>query len=179
MNNIEYHILKEVYELLKTVCIKTIADENIDFIINVLEKVPIDVYVSNYRFKIYDNIIIHYKNTEDTETFYEFIAIILKELIEDRYEEIFLKKIIDRNYFYLSSIEKNYILEISKKVLELPDEKVGNKRELLKNIIKEYIMENKKIVLEGFMNFRIREYKDLLEKVVEVSVLSYLNLMIY
>ena len=48
-----------------------------------------------------------------------------------------------------------------------------------KEIIKEYLLENKKIVLEGFVNFRIKEYKELLEKIVEVSVFSYLDLITF
>lgn len=164
---------------MKTICIKTISDENIDYIINLLEQLPISIYISNYRFKVYDNLIIHYVEKENVDMFYEVISNILKKLIEDNYEEEFLRKIIERNYFYLSSLERKYILEISIKVLDLPDEKIGRKREVLKEIIKNYLLENKKIVIEGFMNFRIKEYKDLLEKIVEVSVLSYLDLIIY
>ena len=164
---------------MKSVCIKTISAENVDYIISLLEDIPINIIISNYRFKTYDNIIIHYKEKENIEEFYEVISSVLKKLIENNYEEIFLRKIMEKNYFYLSSIERKYILEISRKVLELPDDKIGNKRMILKNQIKDYIIENKKIVLEGFMNFRIKDYKELLEKIVEVSVLSYLDLIVY
>ena len=50
---------------------------------------------------------------------------------------------------------------------------------MLKNIIKEYLNENKKILIEGFVNFRIKEYKELLDKIVEVSVFSYLDLITF
>ena len=45
-----------------------------------------------------------------------------------------------------------------------------------KNTIKNYIIENKKIIIEGFINFRIKDYKELLDRIVEVSVFSYLDL---
>ena len=135
--------------------------------------------MSNYRFKTYDNLIIHYLEQEYIDEFYEIVAIIIKKTIEKFYENDFLKKNVEKNYFYLSSIERNYIFEISKKVLELPDEKIGYKNEILKNTIKNYLLENKKIVLEGFVNFRIKEYKELLEKIVEVSVFSYLDLITF
>ena len=90
-----------------------------------------------------------------------------------------MKNILEKNYFYLSTLERNYILEISKKVLELPDEKIGYKNDLLKTLVKEYIKENKSILIEGFVNFRIKDYKELLDRLVEVSVFSYLDLITF
>ena len=135
--------------------------------------------MSNYRFKTFDNLIIHYLENEYIDEFYEVVAIVLKKCIENFYEEDIIRKSVEKNYFYLSSIERNYIFEITKKVLELPDEKIGNKNDILKNLIKEYITENKKILIEGFVNFRIKEYKELLDKIVEVSVFSYLDLITF
>ena len=164
---------------MKSVCIKSVSCEKIEFLIEQFEKLPINICMSNYRFKTYDNLIIHYLEQEYIDEFYEIVDIIIKKTIEKFYENDFLKKNVEKNYFYLSSIERNYIFEISKKVLELPDEKIGYKNEILKNTIKNYLLENKKIVLEGFVNFRIKEYKELLEKIVEVSVFSYLDLITF
>ena len=164
---------------MKSVCIKSVSCEKIEFLIEQFEKLPINICMSNYRFKTYDNLIIHYLEQEYIDEFYEIVAIIIKKTIEKFYENDFLKKNVEKNYFYLSSIERNYIFEIIKKVLELPDEKIGYKNEILKNTIKNYLLENKKIVLEGFVNFRIKEYKELLEKIVEVSVFSYLDLITF
>lgn len=164
---------------MKTVCIKSVSEEKIEFLIQQFEKLPINICMSNYRFKTFDNLIIHYLENEYVDEFYEIVAIILKKCIENFYEESIIRKSVEKNYFYLSSIERNYIFEITKKVLELPDEKIGNKNDILKKAIKEYIMENKKIVIEGFVNFRIKDYKDLLDRIVEVSVFSYLDLITF
>ncbi len=164
---------------MKSICIKTIGNEKINYMIELIESVPINIYISNYRFKIYDNLILHYPFEENIEEFYEFVSIIIKKCIEKFYEDIFINKNVEKNYFYLSSIERKYISEITKKVLELPDEKIGYKNEILKNIIKSYIKENKSIIIEGFVNFRIKEYKELLDKIVEVSVFSYLDLITF
>ena len=164
---------------MKSICIKSISEEKIEYLIKILEELPINIYISNYRFKTFENLIIHYPSKEYIDEFYETMAVVIKKCIENFYEEEFLKKILDRNYFYLSKIERNYILEISQKVLELPDEKIGYKNDILKNIIKEYIKENKKVLIEGFVNFRIKEYKELLDKIVEVSVFSYLDLITF
>lgn len=164
---------------MKTVCIKSVSEEKIEFLIQQFEKLPINICMSNYRFKTFDNLIIHYLENEYIDEFYEIVAIILKKCIEKFDEERFIRKSVEKNYFYLSSIERNYIFEITKKVLELPDEKIGYKNDILKKDIKEYILENKKIVLEGFVNFRIKNYKELLDKIVEVSVFSYLDLITF
>lgn len=164
---------------MKSVCIKTVSEEKIDFLIKILEELPINIYISNYRFKTFENLIIHYPSKEYIEEFYETVATAIKKCIEYYYEENFLKNILEKNYFYLSSLERNYILEISKKVLELPDEKIGFKNDLLKKLIKEYIKENKSILIEGFVNFRIKDYKELLDRIVEVSVFSYLDLITF
>ena len=164
---------------MKTICTKTISEEKIDFLIKQFELLPINICMSNYRFKTYDNLFIHYLEKDYINEFYEIVAIIIKRCIEKFYEEDFIRKSVEKNYFYLSSLERNYIFEITKKVLELPDEKIGYKSDLLRNSIKDYLLENKKIVIEGFVNFRIKEYKELLERIVEVSVLSYLDLITF
>lgn len=164
---------------MKSICIKTVGDEKINYMIELIEKLPINVYLSNYRFKTYDNLILHYPFEENIDEFYEFVSIIIKKCIENFYEELFINKNVERNYFYLSSIERKYISEIAKKVLELPDEKIGYKNDILKKLIKDYLKENKSIIIEGFVNFRIKEYKELLDKIVEVSVFSYLDLITF
>ena len=44
---------------MKSICIKTNNQEIIDYIITTLEKLPMNVCISNYRFKMFDNVIVH------------------------------------------------------------------------------------------------------------------------
>ena len=162
---------------MKTICIKTISKDKIKYLINQLEKYDANIYISNYRFKTYDNLIIHYLDNENTNEFYDIISLVIKDLIEKYYEQEIIEKYIEKNYFYLGNLERKYIFEIAKKVLELPDNKIGYKRSLLKKLINNYLYDNKKIIIEGFVNFRIKEYRELLGKIVEVSVFSYLDLI--
>ena len=164
---------------MRTICIKSVSEEKIKFLLEIFEKLPINIYISKYRFKTFDNLIIHYPSNENVDEFYEIISVVIKKVIEHYYEEELIYKNVEKNYFYLSSIERKYIFEISKKVLELPDEKIGYKSDILKRCIKNYILENKKILIEGFVNFRIKEYKELLDRIVEVSVFSYLDLITF
>lgn len=175
----EYYKLYLKFEkryLVKSICIKSVSEEKINYLLELFEKLPINIYISKYRFKTFDNLIIHYPSKEQVEEFYEIVSLIIKKTIEYFYEDEFIRKNVEKNYFYLSNIERKYIFEITKKVLELPDEKIGYKNDILKNAIREFLKENKKILLEGFVNFRIKEYKELLDKIVEVSVFSYLDL---
>ncbi len=147
----------------------------IEYLISTFEKLPVNFCISNYRFKIYDNVILHDLDRNEDE-FCEIVAIVIKSAIERFYEREIIRKCVKQNYFYLNEMEQEYVLKISKQIMNLPDNKIGYKNKLLKNLIKKYIQENKSIVLDGFMNFRTREYKNLLENIVEVSVVSFLEL---
>lgn len=160
---------------MKSICIKTNNQEMIEYLITTFEKLPLNLCISNYRFKIYDNVIIHDMDHNENE-FYEVAAIVLKSAIERFYEKEIIRRCVKQNYFYLDEMEQEYVLKISNQIMNLPDNKIGYKNKLLKNLVKKYIMENKAIVMDGFMNFRTKEYKDLLDNIVEVSVVSFLEL---
>ena len=130
---------------MKSICIKSVSEEKINYLLELFEKLPINIYISKYRFKTFDNLIIHYPSKEQVEEFYEIVSLIIKKTIEYFYEDEFIRKNVEKNYFYLSNIERKYIFEITKKVLELPDEKIGYKNDILKNAIREFLKENKKI----------------------------------
>ena len=160
---------------MKSICIKTNNQEIIKYLIDTFEKLPINCCISNYRFKKFDNLIIHDLD-RNINAFCEIVALVLKSTVEKYYEKEILKKIIKRNYFYLDEIEQEYVFEISNQIMHLSDNKIGFKRQLLKDIFLKYLICNKSIVLDGFINFRIKDYKDLLEKIVEASVVSFLEL---
>ncbi len=160
---------------MKSICVKTNNQEIIEYLIHTFEKLPMNVCISNYRFKKYDNVIIHDIQRDEKE-FCEVISIVLKSTIEKFFESDLIKKCIKENYFYLNEAEQDYVLKISHQIIKLPYNKIGYKNKLLKELIKRYIAENKAMILEGFMNFRTKEYKELLDNIVEVSVVSYLEL---
>ena len=160
---------------MKSVCIKTNNQEIIEYLINTFEKLSVNFCISNYRFKMYDNVIVH-DIERNEEQFYEIVSIVIKSAIEKFYEKEIIKKCVKQNYFYLDEVEQEYVLKISNQIMSLPDNKIGYKNKLLKNLVKKYIMENKSIILDGFINFRAQEYKKLLDNIVEVSVVSFLEL---
>lgn len=70
------------------------------------------------------------------------------------------------------------IKRITNKILNASREEQDIGKEILKNLIYEYLADNKNMVLEGFVNFRIKEYIDTLDYIVELAVASYLNIII-
>ena len=143
---------------MKSICIKTNNQEIIEYLLATFEKLPVRYGISNEK------------------EFYEIVAIVLKSAIEKFYEKKMIRKCIQENYFYLNEMEQEYVLKISKQIMNLPDNKIGYKNKLLKNLVKKYIMEHKSLVIDGFVNFRTKEYRELLDHIVEVSVVSFLEL---
>lgn len=160
---------------MKSYAIKLLDNKKVLYLIQKFEKSSINIYMSEYKFKIYDNVIIHYPGDDLNELYINMFKI-FKEYIEEFYEDRLIKSIIRRNYCYLNYLEREYIYEITKRILELPDSKIGNINRLLKQKIIDYIKKNKNIYLDGFIEFRLKEYKDILEELIEVSVCSYLDL---
>jgi hypothetical protein len=95
-------------------------------------------------------------------------------VIEIFYEEKILDKIISDNYCYFESFEKDVILKISEKIIELQESSFKYKKEILKGLIYEYFLDdNKVMVLDGFVNFRLRPYLEVLDYVVDTSVTNF------
>ena len=90
-----------------------------------------------------------------------------------------MEKIIHKNYFYLSEDEQDSIMRISMRILTVSKENNDFGKEILKELIYEYLQENKKMILEGVVLFRIKEYIETLDYIVELAVTSYLNLIQY
>ena len=49
---------------MKSYAIKVLNEDNVSFLIERFENIPINIYMSNYKFKIYENIIIHYPESD-------------------------------------------------------------------------------------------------------------------
>ncbi len=157
---------------MKSICLKTNNEEVIKFIIKNLEKNFEDIVISSNKFKIYKNVIIHYRG-DNEKSFLIKISDLVAKIIEIFYEEKILDKIIDENYFYFEDFEKEVILKICEKIIELQEASLAYKKEILKGLVYEYFLENKIMVLDGFINFRTKPYLEVLDYVVDTSVTNY------
>lgn len=160
--------------LMKSLCIKS---NNTDIIIDLLDRfhsLNLDsICVSNHKFKIYENVIVHFKD-DDTDFYYDKIASVLTNTIILFFEEKLLKRILEYNYFYFSLDEKRKILNIAKSFLEEDTlSKEDNFFAIYYHVL-DYIKQNKSLVLEGFINFRLQNYMKDLDYVIDISVNKFL-----
>lgn len=162
---------------MKSFCIKTNSSKKEKFLLHELEEIQLtDFYISSYKFKIFKNIIIHYTGS-DLVLFQRKLSEKIANTIEKFYDEDLLNRIIRKNYFYLTEREQEIINRISHKILLASKEDENFSKQILIELIYEYINENKKMILDGFVNFRIKEYIETLDYIAELAVTSYLNLI--
>lgn len=164
---------------MKSFCIKVDSEVQKNFLIEQLEQIELnDFYISSWKFKIFDNVIVHYRG-KDIILFQKNLSQVIANTVSKFYDENILEKIIHKNYFYLSEDEQDSIMRISMRILTVSKENDDFGKEILKELIYEYLQENKKMILEGVVLFRIKEYIETLDYIVELAVTSYLNLIQY
>lgn len=159
---------------MKSLCIKLNNSEITDYLLNEFEHIDLDdLFISSYHFKIYDNIILHYKGSF-LDIFLDIVSEILQSCIIDFFEENIINRILKINYFYFTPIEKKEILEFCSSFFYDDLEESSKRLSILKKSISEYISSNKSIVLDGFVNFRIKSYVECLDDIVDLSVNNFL-----
>ena len=156
---------------MKSLCFKTNNTDVISYIIKKLDDFE-DIVISSNEFKIYKNVIVHYIGN-DTKNFLLKISTLTSSIIEIFYERKILSKIIENNYFYFEDFEKEIILKISEKIIEIQEANLEYKKEILKGLTYEYFLDNKTMVLDGFINFRLKPYLEVIDFVVDTSVTNY------
>ena len=160
---------------MKSTCIKTNNDDFLAYLLNELDYIQIDnVCISSNEFKNFKNIIVHYTGQND-EKFIHEISCILSCLVIDELEENILKKLILQNYFYFDFEERKHILEMCFDVFADNFNEFFNKKyNCLIKAFSDYLTDHKSIVLSGFINFRIKDYLSILEKVIDEAVNAFI-----
>lgn len=158
---------------MKSICLKTNNEEIISYIIKKIENDFDEIVISENKFKIYKNVIVHYIGKNERYFLIKFSEM-LANMITLFYEEKILDKIIDENYCYFEDFEKQIILKICMKIIELQEASFKYKEEILKGLVYEYFLDgNKYMILDGFMNFRVKPYLEVLDYVVDTSVTNF------
>ncbi len=156
---------------MKSLCIKTNNSGLLNYLLNEFNHIDLpNVYFSENEFKMYKNIIIHYSG-HDEPLFLSKISSILCFLVIDELEEDLLKRLLLQNYFYFDAVERNKILTICFDLMaddfsQLFDQKF----KILYDIFYRFLTNHKSIVLNGFINFRIKNYFSLLDHVLNEAV---------
>ena len=148
---------------MKSFCIKTNNLEIINYLLNNIKNIDFDgIFVSQNKFKLYNNVIIHYKGN-DICTFYNLLSDILTDCVLFFYEPSLLKQLITLNYFYFDKLISND-----------NNNDFKNRQETIYISCLKYITENKCMVLDGFVNFRLKEYIKTLDYCIDLSVNKFL-----
>ena len=140
---------------MKSLCIKTNNQNSLSYLLNELDNLELeDICFSKNKFKHYENVIIHYTGKNNKE-FLDKISSILSLLVIDEFDEILFKRLIFQNYEIIAT---NFSTIFNKKY------------KTIYNCFLEFISENKNIVLDGFLNFRIKSYLNVLDDIVNEAV---------
>lgn len=156
---------------MRSVCIKTNNSDLTNYLLNEFKNIDLNyVCFSENEFKVYKNVIIHYSGNNES-LFLSKVASILSFLVIDELEEDLLKRLIFQNYFYFDSPERNKILAICYDIMADDFSKIFDKKlKILYEIFYEFLSTHKSIVLNGFINFRLKEYFSLLDDIVNEAV---------
>lgn len=156
---------------MKSLCIKTNNSNLLNYLLNELNNIDLqNICFSKNEFKIYKNIIIHYSGNDES-LFLSKISSILSFLVIDELEEDLLKRLILQNFFYFDATERNKILSICFDIMSDDFTNLFDKKlKILYDIFYEFLSTNKSIVLNGFINFRLKNYLSILDEVINEAV---------
>ena len=127
-----------------------------------------------------DNKVYRDKPAETLKTFKLYMANALADYIIRQYEERLLARIINSNYCYFNSAEKKDILAKALSMVNNEDKsflnnlfQVRRKNVIIKKLM-DYFENDDNIILDGFVNFRLKEYMKDLEDIVDKAVDEFL-----
>lgn len=158
--------------LLKSICIKTNNKNIINYLLKELEYFDLgNIYISVYKFKLYQNIIIHYTG-KHIDNFLKNISTILAYTVVDFYEPSIIKKLVNSNYFYFSDVEKKEIYNLCLNNIDFTGsiDIVSS----ISNSFFDYLSKEHSLILDGFVNFRLHDYIKILDSLVDMSVNKFI-----
>ena len=162
---------------MKSICIKLTNQNTAKYLLEELDNFELnDTFYSCKKFKIYYNVIVHYKG-KDSNFFLKTLAQKLSHIIIDLYEENIIKDLIKSEYFYFEPLERQQIANITREDLYEVEEAVYKPEKRFNMIFKNlynYLKTNHSIVLKGFITFRTKNYFEALLEQVDKSVNKYI-----
>lgn len=159
---------------MKSFCIKTNNKKIINYLLKNLETSSLEnIYYIEKNFSYYSNVIIHYKGN-NISLFLSFLADILTNCILTFYEPLLLKRLINFHYFYFDELEKKQIKQICYEHIKEEENNLQYRKEEIWSSVISYLTQSKAMVLDGFVAFRLENYTNTLEEVIDSSVNQYI-----
>jgi putative sporulation protein YtxC len=102
----------------------------------------------------------------------KYVSKILADLIMFKDEKKIVKKLVDSNYCYFNEDERQIIYNNAIKILNdtCNDFNFATRREFVQTKINDYLDSHHELVLEGFINFRLKDYREKLSQLVDRTV---------
>lgn len=158
---------------MKSLCIKTNNNQIIDYLLKEFENLNIsDTYISIRTFQHFKNVILHCKNDNAT-LFINSVSNILTKAIIYFFEKDLIYTAINLNYFYFNSFEKNNIIDNTLELLN-EFENTETKYDFINNSLFSYLKDNHSLYLKGFINFRLPQYLNFINKQIDLAVNKFL-----
>lgn len=120
------------------------------------------------------------KSLESYKVLKTYISNALADYIIRQYEERLLVRIINSNFCYFNAVERKEILERALNIIRNDDKTFINslfqirRRNVIIRRLMDYFDNSNNIILDGFVNFRLKEYIKDLEEVVDKAVDDFL-----
>jgi putative sporulation protein YtxC len=120
------------------------------------------------------------KSLESYKVLKTYISNALADYIIRQYEERLLVRIINSNFCYFNAVEKKEILDRALNIIRNDDKTFINslfqirRRNVIVRRLMDYFDNSNNIILDGFVNFRLKEYIKDLEEVVDKAVDDFL-----
>lgn len=160
---------------MKSFCIKTNNNKIIEYLLKNISDLNIEnVYYSSNKFKLYNNVIIHYLG-KDLSLFYNKLSDIITDCIINFYEEKLVNHILNYNYFYFDFYEKNEIIKECINLLNIKETSdFAYRKECILSNVSQYLTENNSMILSGFVNFRLQNYIKSIDSAVDIAVNKFI-----
>lgn len=115
---------------------------------------------------------IHFDPTDDIFVLDQYVNVLSEYMIE-RYETRILKRILDEEYGYLSPLKKRELLKNISRFTDDPEFGYEARKRAIILSIYDYLKEDKTMLIDGFVSFRLKEYELLLCKMTERFIDQY------
>ncbi|MCX7922295.1 MAG: putative sporulation protein YtxC [Clostridia bacterium] len=161
------HITSELQQLDSNKLNYSIEEVNSDGSTSIVCNIDEDKAFGKKSLKLYDILKVHVSNA-------------LADYIIRQYEEKLIARIINSNYCYFNSTEKKDILSLALRIIRNDDKVFLNslfqirRRNVIVRKLLEYFESSNSLILDGFVNFRLKEYMKDLEEVVDKAVDDFL-----
>ncbi|MBM7854774.1 putative sporulation protein YtxC [Desulfohalotomaculum tongense] len=115
------------------------------------------------------------------QIFKNYVANVVSDVILNKWENYIIYDIIRENYYYFNEDEKNKIFQYARQRVNEKDINAGfnshllyKRRNQVYQQLKDYLSQNNELVIEGFIQFRLKDYISFLREVIDSAVDEFL-----